>query len=238
MKIILQKPCTLSWENMQAHPEGKFCLSCAKQVIDFTHMNDTEILKTLQEKPNGICGRLYKHQLNRPLYRYTTPRQAPALKKILAGVVLFTGIYQSTTAQTTVTAAMQQENTNQHETINAMQTQKNFKGQLNGRVFDADTREPLAGCMIYIKDSNLSAVTNPDGRFTLDIPSSMTNDTVNLQLNYIGYDTLLTSYPTNQLPHSTQHYLMQKQDDILMGDVYIIEEPEDTKGKLKKNRKN
>lgn len=61
-------PCNEDWSKMTPVEKGRFCDSCAKQVMDFTIMTDTEILKHLKAGGGKICGRIHKDQLERALH--------------------------------------------------------------------------------------------------------------------------------------------------------------------------
>lgn len=61
-------PCNEDWSKMTPVEKGRFCDSCAKQVMDFTVMTDTEILKHLKVGGGKICGRIHKDQLQRALH--------------------------------------------------------------------------------------------------------------------------------------------------------------------------
>ncbi len=56
--------------------------------------------------------------------------------------------------------------------------------QVKGQVIDAQDRSPLVGVSIAIKGSSQGAVTDPEGRFTLNAPPGST-----LVITYVGYDT-------------------------------------------------
>lgn len=61
-------PCNEDWSKMTPVEKGRFCDSCATQVMDFTVMTDTEILKHLKVGGGKICGRIHKDQLQRALH--------------------------------------------------------------------------------------------------------------------------------------------------------------------------
>lgn len=64
-KIEIPKPCAENWNRMTPNSSGKFCESCQKNVIDFTHKSATEIQNYLaQQKGKSICGRFQQSQLN------------------------------------------------------------------------------------------------------------------------------------------------------------------------------
>ena len=63
-KIQIPKPCHESWEEMTPAEKGRFCNSCAKNVIDFSNMPTAEIQQYLTlNKNKQICGRFRNEQL-------------------------------------------------------------------------------------------------------------------------------------------------------------------------------
>ena len=73
IQLTIPEPCHENWENMIPGEQGRFCSSCAKTVVDFSMMSDTEVLNyfsTLQDAK--VCGRALPAQLNRAI---TMPRE-------------------------------------------------------------------------------------------------------------------------------------------------------------------
>jgi carboxypeptidase-like protein/type IX secretion system substrate protein len=69
-KIQLQipKPCHEDWNKMTQVQQGRFCNSCEKQVVDFTGMNDEQVLAFFRKPSIGsVCGRFLNDQLNREI---------------------------------------------------------------------------------------------------------------------------------------------------------------------------
>ncbi|WP_346883181.1 energy transducer TonB [uncultured Algibacter sp.] len=63
--ISIPKPCHENWNSMTSKEKGRFCNSCAKTVIDFTKMNNTEIQDFIVENKNKrICGHFKQSQLD------------------------------------------------------------------------------------------------------------------------------------------------------------------------------
>lgn len=61
---------------------------------------------------------------------------------------------------------------------------QNRKGKITGTVVDADTKSPLAGANVSIKDSQLGAATDEKGVFVIDnVPAG----NYVIQFNYMGY---------------------------------------------------
>lgn len=66
--ISIPEPCQEDWNSMIPDPNGKFCKSCNKSVIDFTNKTDIEIHEIMMEhKDKKVCGHLKTSQVNRPL---------------------------------------------------------------------------------------------------------------------------------------------------------------------------
>lgn len=63
-KISIPKPCNEDWDKMVIAQNGKFCSSCAKNVVDFTTMSPEAIQQYFnQNKEKNICGRFQNKQL-------------------------------------------------------------------------------------------------------------------------------------------------------------------------------
>jgi hypothetical protein len=65
MYLDLPDPCSENWENMLPGMNGRFCQRCRKEVIDFTTMSDSEILKFFVDKTNIPCGSFRQDQIDR-----------------------------------------------------------------------------------------------------------------------------------------------------------------------------
>ena len=68
IQIAIPEPCHEGWQNMTPVEKGRFCASCQKTVLDFTHLSDNEIIKLVSKKDN-LCGRINVSQLNRNLIK-------------------------------------------------------------------------------------------------------------------------------------------------------------------------
>ena len=44
LNLQIPRGCGEDWQSMLPDKKGKFCISCQKQVIDFTKMSDREIV--------------------------------------------------------------------------------------------------------------------------------------------------------------------------------------------------
>ncbi|MEN2489963.1 TonB-dependent receptor [Flavobacterium sp. B11] len=56
------------------------------------------------------------------------------------------------------------------------------KSKLTGHVYD-DERQPVIGANIYIKELEIGVVTDPDGKYSIDVP----NGSYSVQVSYVGF---------------------------------------------------
>ncbi|TWI02394.1 hypothetical protein IQ05_00645 [Flavobacterium tiangeerense] len=64
-KITISEPCQEDWNKMTPNDQGRFCMSCAKTVVDFTAMLPEEVQHFfIQNQSQNICGRMKKSQLD------------------------------------------------------------------------------------------------------------------------------------------------------------------------------
>src|SRR5688572_4455488 len=72
-QISIPKPCTEDWDKMTKTAQGKHCASCNKVVIDFSTMNNQQIIEILlAQKGKKICGNFYNTQIKNPI-QYIAP---------------------------------------------------------------------------------------------------------------------------------------------------------------------
>ncbi len=75
-KIQIKTPCTENWDKMTPDEKGRFCELCQHSVVDFTTMENNEILDFFKHKSqNKICGRFQKTQLDLINLTGKEPRQ-------------------------------------------------------------------------------------------------------------------------------------------------------------------
>jgi hypothetical protein len=65
MKISINTPCHENWDGMTPNQKGAFCLSCKKNVVDFSKKTIEEIKDFFVELPEteSVCGRFEEEQL-------------------------------------------------------------------------------------------------------------------------------------------------------------------------------
>lgn len=65
MKISINEPCHENWDKMTPNDKGAFCLSCQKNVVDFSSKSIAQIKDFFRKKTSSesVCGRFEEHQL-------------------------------------------------------------------------------------------------------------------------------------------------------------------------------
>lgn len=81
--IQIPDPCSEDWSKMKIVREGRHCLSCTKNVIDFTKMERYEIIEyLLLNKDKSICGHINKSMLDFDVEElYLTVQRAETMKR-------------------------------------------------------------------------------------------------------------------------------------------------------------
>jgi hypothetical protein len=63
-KIHIKEPCKQNWQQMTTTAAGKYCNSCATEVIDFTSYSDTQIIDYIKQSGlAGGCGKFLNTQI-------------------------------------------------------------------------------------------------------------------------------------------------------------------------------
>lgn len=67
IQLSIPKPCSEKWNEMTQTEKGRFCSFCERNLIDFTHFSDDELLRFVKNNNQKICGRFSKNQLDRKI---------------------------------------------------------------------------------------------------------------------------------------------------------------------------
>ncbi|MFC2136581.1 SusC/RagA family TonB-linked outer membrane protein [Bacteroidota bacterium] len=95
--------------------------------------------------------------------------------------------------------------------VNGENTQDASK--INGSVLDADSKVPLPGVNVIIKESNVGTITDLDGKFHLEVE----NPNVTLIFSFMGYQSV--EIP---LEGQTELEVLLKEDTKLLDEVIVI----------------
>lgn len=64
LQLQIPEPCHENWNEMTPSLQGRYCSSCKKSVIDFTLMDDDDLLNFFKKPKENVCGRFNQQQLN------------------------------------------------------------------------------------------------------------------------------------------------------------------------------
>jgi hypothetical protein len=65
--ISIATPCHAKWDAMNTSQNGRFCLSCQKEVVDFTNKTDDEVFNFFKNHQSGSCIRIESNRLDAPI---------------------------------------------------------------------------------------------------------------------------------------------------------------------------
>jgi hypothetical protein len=220
-QISIDNPCQENWERMTLVGQSRHCAACQKTVVDFTEMDDQQILHWLTRRetlPNShhqrICGRFHADQLNRPLIA-TTHRKAAVARmwQYLLAAILFSSEASAQTGRIEAPVT-QQPITRQPEISIAQPTAS--PDMLCGQIKASDGTT-LPGASITIT-TTLGFVSDQTGRFA--IPRSLLTHVDSITISYVGFQT--TKVPLSAWTGQQEKVITVQLYNSVQGDVVIV----------------
>ena len=174
--LKIEDPCSESWAAMSPTNSGRFCASCAKNVIDFTSLSDEQVLAILKKSNSNLCGRLEESQMNRFLVSKTEPSNKARFFRFVAGLFLLSAAEGK--AQEMIVRepmAMVKPSTEQEKFENETKDRPDYKLKIwvKGQVISAETKEPVAKAYILPRGGLPMTLTDDEGYFELLLPDSI-----------------------------------------------------------------
>ncbi len=192
VKLEVQSPCHQNWNDMTATEQGRFCLSCQKEVIDFSSMTDKEILQYISTASGSTCGKFGSDQLNRDITAPAAPRKIwwKYWMSVAASLIL---IAAKSNAQVKapkgdIVATPLVNDTSAVEIVVGLSviTDDYHKREytVSGVVRD-DKDFPVPGATVMIKGTKKGTVADKDGKFSISITDSKN---AVLRVSSVGFD--------------------------------------------------
>jgi hypothetical protein len=188
ISLSIPAPCPEKWDNFLPTSQGGYCSSCKKDVIDFTQWSENQIKDFFKNGNGATCGRFRKDQLK--IYSLdSTPNYNNRFFPIsLFGITLLLTSNQAEAAErktpeiriTSLKSALKNNKTVTTDTLE--------RKTITGIIKAEDDQSPLPGVNVVLKNTNIGAVTNVDGRFSIEIPAPKESDV--LVFSFIGYETI------------------------------------------------
>jgi hypothetical protein len=208
--------------------KGRFCSTCSKNVIDFSSLTDNQIIHLIENSNGALCGRLNRNQVDRIMEIQNQQSFGTIIYKLLAGLLLFFP-FDNLLAQTTTKnnqTVLQTDNANKENgsiitSTNNITTKDSLKNFIKGKVFDSETKEPLAGASIIIKGKNIGTTADMNGIFTFNIPENLITDQIVFNVLYVGFEPNEFTIYKKDLPMDKE-FLMLPSTTSLMGEVCVI----------------
>lgn len=213
--VNIQNPCDEKWSKMQPHDRGKFCMQCSKEVIDFTKLDNTEIIKVIEQSKGRICGRMFVSQLNRPI-EIQSKKKRSKLYKALTAIFLIgsTGSVFATNLSSTSNDLNVSKNESNYKRINLKQIKKDsLKDTIKGQVL-TEFEEPLEAS-IYVKELDLILESDLEGNFQILIPKNFSLDYLSLMIEGSYHELIETRIYKNDFHCVAKFYL--KETEALTG---------------------
>jgi hypothetical protein len=185
IQLQVPEPCHENWNNMTSTQQGRFCMSCQKEVIDFSVMTDKEILAHISTASKSICGRAGNDQINRDLIMPAEPRKIwwKYWMGIAASLVMLSSRSDAQTKKNkppTICAPA----VIRMGTIANVQTEGKARIEIRGKIID-DNGNPVAYASISLKDKHFGTSADSSGSFSFNINADTTG--IKLTVSSVGY---------------------------------------------------
>ncbi|MFT3933444.1 MAG: carboxypeptidase-like regulatory domain-containing protein [Chitinophagaceae bacterium] len=203
LQLHIPTPCHEKWDHMSPTEQGRFCMSCNKEVIDFSLMSDKEILAHISKASSNICGRASEDQLGRTIQAPVERRYS--FKYFWSVLITSFLISNKSSAQVkppkdnTVSNPVEANRNNKPVVIRmgmVSSAKQDINLELRGRVIDQDGK-PIPYASVILKGTNNGIAADSNGIFVLNTIESV--DNIELTASSVGYlrDTLSLANTTN-----------------------------------------
>lgn len=206
MQLSIPEPCHEKWESMAPTEQGRYCNACAKQVIDFTSMSNTELLNYFSKLKNeSVCGRAYTDQLDRDITMPPKKKWLWYCNYIIAFFILFSKT-NNAKAQDKIKTIKTVANKTPETTTkidNTTRNNINFKGKVTD-----EKGNPVSFASIRITGTRIGTSTDSDGNFSLQTTSSSGA----VEVSAVGFNTtklMLNRAEGNNITLKTSTVLLQ-----------------------------
>ncbi len=220
IQLKIAEPCNENWANMQANEQGRFCNSCKKNVIDFTQIDNKELINIIMHHDANICGHFNEHQLNVSLP--TEAEKRSPWKKYFFSFLVSAFLFAKQTVAQKAMGKVKATKTLCNPVL--ISPSANMPGQrhfeFSGTLIDAATSNPITGATVQITNIYSGTATDDFGKFTLT--SKISTDTVKVIITAIGYETkeIIMAVPGNYFTVSNE-IIKLNQISTLLGEVVV-----------------
>lgn len=180
LQLFIPEPCHENWHQMTPTDQGRFCNACAKVVVDFSMMTDTEVLNYFTSLTHEkVCGRALPDQLNRTISYPKEPKKRLFWYwNYMVMFFMFFGKVNTSKAQGNVKMITTEEfskkrsaNINEALAGRVGGVQIANHRVINGKVTDWDGN-PVSFATIKIKDSKTGLSADANGLFSIKVKTN------------------------------------------------------------------
>lgn len=201
----ISEPCSESWNKMTASDQGKFCLSCQKEVIDFSTMSDEAIIRTIEKSNGKVCGRAKKSQLNRSMQiSYNVQRYSP-LTSILAGLVVLTLLPACNTETPKAISELAVTPTTKQQVLDLKMVTDTIV-VLRGKVLTEHTSDPVVDAEVTVVGTSIKAKVDGAGCFEISLPYTF--------LESVQFVTIHSKINEETLSEVSAQSVIKKQEQV------------------------
>lgn len=224
-KINIPKPCTEDWDKMTQTEKGRHCASCNKVVIDFSNMNDQEIISILLKNRNKkICGNFYNTQIENPIHYIGIKKHTrwPAIAAMLiAGTLQLMplnsfGQKERTQPLSSSVLNLKGEENKYTEPV------KDSSNVYTIKILSKEDKIPVLGASITIENIG-TYTTNQNGIISFSVTEDKIPALIKVSVSAGGYEYMTVSIQKNKILKAKQIELWLKKNEkyMLRGDVSI-----------------
>tara|TARA_R110002051_G_scaffold66515_12_gene120515 strand:- start:3371 stop:4102 length:732 start_codon:yes stop_codon:yes gene_type:complete len=218
--IAVKNPCNENFTNFSKTNNGGFCMSCEKEVIDFTKFSDEELLGFLSSTNKKTCGKFKTSQLKSYESNFIDTMNKSILTKGISIMSLSLLALCATEVKGQETASLEspvEVVSIHHQDILGKAIVLQEKYTLTGTIVD-ETNEPLPGVNVVLKGTAIGTQTDLDGKF--EFPQQLEANDL-LVFSYIGYETKTYKVEASGNTNIDIRISFDSYDVELMGDIEI-----------------
>ncbi len=189
IQLSIPEPCHQNWNDMTPTQQGRFCNACAKEVIDFSEMSDSEVLNYFiaVKKNDTVCGRVFPDQLDRSINAAPKKKVWWYWNYAVAFLLLFfKPNYSKAQSLPQLGAMVSFSPALPTDIVTNSRIDKNEKIKkciINGQIMN-EAGEPVQFASVKLISAATGTSADVDGRFTLDVHRLNTM----IEVSAIGYE--------------------------------------------------
>jgi CarboxypepD_reg-like domain/Secretion system C-terminal sorting domain/Carboxypeptidase regulatory-like domain len=217
IQLSIPEPCHQNWDKMNPTEQGRFCNACAKQVVDFSNMSDTQVLNYFSTlKDEKVCGRAYPDQLERAI---TVPRETKKRLFWYWNYITMLFLFFSKSNNAKAQGGIKVEVQSQLNNNNAPLAHKIGKIAVNnnrivsGKITD-EAGHPVSFASITIKGSKQGANTDENGVYKIYANTKIDI----LTISAVGFESKEIKLAST----NTSDIVLSKMERFLMGELVVV----------------